>query len=130
MGRAASRGLSKSAVRWAFARHQSQMAQARVHIGVQELQATGHEVPVDCGEDNDSVSATAHEFDAAGRMITAVDVTEKVIDHLKDMIRDDTWTTSPHPILNDYFSAWSEEVERDRAQDLEHERVESAMLNI
>jgi len=41
-----------------------------------------------------------------------------------------TWTTSPHPILNDHFSAWSEEVERGRAQDLEHERVENAMLNI
>jgi hypothetical protein len=81
-------------------------------------------------EDHDSVSATAHEFDAAGRMIMAVDVTEQVIDHLRGMIRDDTWTTSPHPMLNNYFSAWSEEVERDRAQNLEHERVESAMLNI
>ena len=81
-------------------------------------------------EDSDSVSATSHEFDATGRLITACDVTEKVIEHLKEMIRDDTWTSSPHSMLNDFFAAWSEEAVRDRANDLEHEHVESAMLNI
>ena len=81
-------------------------------------------------EDRDSVSALAVEIGPKGRMVLSRDVTDQVIEHLKEMIREDTWTVSPHPELDDFFSAWSEEAERDRASDLDHERLESAMLNI
>ncbi|MFG6573406.1 hypothetical protein ACGYLO_17575 [Sulfitobacter sp. 1A13353] len=81
-------------------------------------------------EDPDSISACALEIDTSGRLVSARDVTDAVVDHLKEMIREDSWSTSPHPMLDDFFAAWSEEAERDRTDQMDHERLESAMLNI
>ncbi len=81
-------------------------------------------------EDPDCVSACAFEIDPKGRVISARDVTEGVIEHLKEMIRDDNWSFSPHPMLTEFFDDWTEAAKRDQLSDCDHDRVETEMLNI
>lgn len=81
-------------------------------------------------EDADSVSAMRITLNDAGRMIAGEDVTDEVVEHLKQLISDDTYTICPHPIVEDFFNEWQAEAEREAEDQAEHERIESAMIHI
>jgi hypothetical protein len=80
-------------------------------------------------EDTDSVSAMKMSFDAKGRITAAEDVTDAVINHLKELIDDDTYTACPHPFVEDHFNEWEELCEREAQDQAEHERAERSMLH-
>ena len=54
-------------------------------------------------KDSKTVSALKTTFDDSGRMISSDDVTESVINMIKDNIVDGQYNRSPHPLVNGYF---------------------------
>jgi len=81
-------------------------------------------------EDEDAVSAMKITLDDKGRLISAEDVTEEVLETIRDLIEADAYTRCPHPMLEDYYTAWEEACERGAQEQREHERIESAMIHM
>jgi len=81
-------------------------------------------------EDADSISAVKMIIDEHGRMIFAQDVTGEVLDTLRQLIDDDTFTVSPHHLVQDHFDEWEQNAERQAQEQADHERAESQMINV
>lgn len=81
-------------------------------------------------EDDDCISATRMSFDATGRVTGAEDVTAEVIEKLQELIEADTYTRSPHPMVEDFYLSWEREAEAAAEEQREHERIETALLRM
>lgn len=82
--------------------------------------------------DDDCVSAMRVGVSSDGRAVAMSDVTDKVIEELTEMIRDDpeAFPSCPHPAVEEVHREILEEAERVAEEEREHERIERAMLQI
>lgn len=76
-------------------------------------------------EDVDSTNAYELMLDEAGVLVSSRDVTAEVLKVIKDLIDDDQFTHSPHPLVDDHFTRWEAESEAEARSDADHIRSES-----
>lgn len=82
-------------------------------------------------EDEDCRNAYELKLDGTGALISSRDVTAEVLQLLKDMIEDDQFTKSPHPLVAEHFDRWeakSRAAVEDHAEHIRQESMASIFL--
>lgn len=101
-------------------------ASAKVGKGMFEAPAsTLEEAAGQFCEDVDCTNAYELTLDGSGALLSSRDVTAGVLQVLKDLIDDDQFTKSPHPLVDDHFIRWEVESEAEARSDADHVRSES-----
>lgn len=82
-------------------------------------------------EDVDCVSAMRVAISADGRSIAMSDVTDRGLEALTDMIRNDpgSYPVAPHALVEDAHREILDEAEREAREDADHIRIERAALH-